>query len=60
VIAVNFLMTHHGFPSPAAPWQRLAASAPLAGIHDRPSFYERIWNERLDALWVLLRHPEKE
>jgi len=33
---------------------------PLAGVHDWLSFYERFWNERLDALEALLRHPEKE
>jgi len=33
---------------------------PLAGVQDWLSFYERFWNERLDALEALLRHPEKE
>ena len=33
---------------------------PLAGVHDWLSFYAQLWNERLDALEVLLRHPEKE
>jgi DNA-binding transcriptional ArsR family regulator len=33
---------------------------PLAGAHEWLRFYERFWNERLDALEALLRHPEKE
>ena len=33
---------------------------PLAGVHGWLTFYERFWNERLDALEALLRHPEKE
>lgn len=33
---------------------------PLAGAHDWLADYERFWNERLDALETLLRHPDKE
>jgi DNA-binding transcriptional ArsR family regulator len=33
---------------------------PLAGVNEWLSFYERFWNERLDALEALLRHPAKE
>jgi DNA-binding transcriptional ArsR family regulator len=33
---------------------------PLAGAADWLRFYERFWNERLDALEALLRHPDKE
>jgi DNA-binding transcriptional ArsR family regulator len=33
---------------------------PLAGAADWLRYYERFWNERLDALEELLRHPEKE
>lgn len=32
---------------------------PLAGAAEWLGFYERFWNERLDALEALLRHPEK-
>lgn len=32
---------------------------PLAGVHEWLGFYERFWNERLDALEALLRHPDK-
>ena len=32
---------------------------PLAGAAEWLSFYERFWNERLDALEALLRHPDK-
>lgn len=33
---------------------------PLAGVHEWLSFYARFWNERVDALEALLRHPDKE
>lgn len=33
---------------------------PLAGAAEWIRFYERFWNERLDALEELLRHPNKE
>jgi DNA-binding transcriptional ArsR family regulator len=33
---------------------------PLGAAHDWLAFYEQFWNERLDALEALLRHPEKE
>ena len=33
---------------------------PLTSAHEWLSFYERFWSERLDALEVVLRHPEKE
>ena len=33
---------------------------PLSNAYDWLSFYERFWNERLDALEELLRHPDKE
>jgi DNA-binding transcriptional ArsR family regulator len=33
---------------------------PLSSAHEWLSFYERFWNERLDALEALLRHPDKE
>ncbi len=33
---------------------------PLAGAAEWLRFYERFWNERLDALEELLRHPDKE
>jgi len=33
---------------------------PLASAAAWLSFYERFWNERLDALEELLRHPGKE
>ena len=32
---------------------------PLAGAAEWLSFYQRFWNERLDALEELLRHPDK-
>jgi DNA-binding transcriptional ArsR family regulator len=32
---------------------------PLAGATEWLRFYERFWNERLDALEALLRHPDK-
>jgi DNA-binding transcriptional ArsR family regulator len=33
---------------------------PLAGAHEWLRFYERFWGERLDALEMLLRHPDKQ
>jgi DNA-binding transcriptional ArsR family regulator len=33
---------------------------PLSTAHEWLSFYERFWNERLDALEALLRHPERD
>ena len=33
---------------------------PLAGAAEWLKFYERFWNERLDSLEALLRHPDKE
>jgi DNA-binding transcriptional ArsR family regulator len=33
---------------------------PLSGAYQWLRFYERFWNERLDALEELLRHPDKE
>jgi DNA-binding transcriptional ArsR family regulator len=33
---------------------------PLADAHEWIRFYERFWNERLDALENLFRRPEKE
>lgn len=33
---------------------------PMSAAHDWLAFYEQFWNERLDALEALLRHPEKE
>ncbi|HEV2852768.1 MAG TPA: metalloregulator ArsR/SmtB family transcription factor [Thermoanaerobaculia bacterium] len=33
---------------------------PLADAQEWIRFYERFWNERLDALENLFRHPEKE
>jgi len=33
---------------------------PLAGAAEWLSFYSRFWNERLDVLEELLRHPDKE
>ena len=33
---------------------------PLSNAHEWLSFYERFWNERLDALEALLRHPDRE
>jgi DNA-binding transcriptional ArsR family regulator len=32
---------------------------PLASAQEWLSFYERFWNERVDALEALLRHPDK-
>ncbi|MGH8178305.1 MAG: ArsR/SmtB family transcription factor [Steroidobacter sp.] len=32
---------------------------PLATAHEWLKFYESFWNERLDALEALLRHPDK-
>jgi len=34
--------------------------APLAEAHDWLRFYERFWNERLDALAALFTPPDKE
>jgi DNA-binding transcriptional ArsR family regulator len=33
---------------------------PLSSAHEWLSFYERFWNERLDALEALLRHPDRD
>jgi len=33
---------------------------PLSAAHEWLGFYERFWNERLDALEELLRHPDRE
>ncbi len=33
---------------------------PLSTAHEWLSFYERFWNERLDALEALLRHPQRD
>ena len=33
---------------------------PLAEAHEWLRFYERFWNERLDALEALLRRPERK
>lgn len=33
---------------------------PLASAAEWLGFYERFWNERLDTLEALLRHPDKE
>jgi DNA-binding transcriptional ArsR family regulator len=33
---------------------------PLAGAAEWLDFYSRFWNERLDALEELLRHPDKQ
>jgi DNA-binding transcriptional ArsR family regulator len=32
---------------------------PLANAQEWLSYYERFWNERLDSLEALLRHPDK-
>ncbi len=33
---------------------------PLTAAHEWLRFYERFWNERLDTLEALLRHPGKQ
>ena len=33
---------------------------PLAGAHEWLGFYTRFWNQRLDALEAMFRHPDKE
>lgn len=33
---------------------------PLANAHEWLGFYTQFWNERLDALDALFRHPDKE